>query len=116
MNLVQDVESNAIMLKTYIQNTTWIATDKSEMIFDKDRFNWYLNQSDHSDNVQYGSYVFYSGDLAVDYITTDLKSFGVTKGELDTLFASNDKYIFNVSGFMLYILAISSLSSVFNIP
>lgn len=100
MNLVQDIESNAIILKNYIQNTTWIASDKSEMIFDKDRFNWYLNQNDHTDNVQYGSYIFYSGDLAVDYITTDLKSFGVTRSELDTLFASNEKY--DASNFVVF--------------
>lgn len=90
--IVTHMEQNNIMLKTYIQNTTWIASDGSELIFDKQRFNWYLNQNDHSDNVQYGDYTFYIDELAVDYITTDLKSYGVTRSELENLFATNDKY------------------------
>ena len=90
--IVTHMEQNNIMLKTYIQNTTWIASDGSELIFDKQRFNWYLNQNDHSDNVQYGDYTFYIDELAVDYITTDLRSYGVTRSELENLFATNDKY------------------------
>ncbi len=86
------IDTNNIMLKMFVQNTTWIASDNSEIIFDKDRFNWYLNQNDHTDNVQYGDYVFYVGDLAVEYITKDLKSFGVTNDELVKLFNSNEKY------------------------
>lgn len=90
--IVTHMEHNNIMLKTFIQNSTWIATDGSELIFDKLRFNWYLNQNDHSDNVQYGDYTFYIDELAVDYITTDLKSYGVTRSELENLFASSEKY------------------------
>jgi hypothetical protein len=86
------IDTNNIMLKMFVQNTTWIASDNSEIIFDKDRFNWYLNQNDHTDNVQYGDYVFYVGDLAVEYITKDLKSFGVTTAELESLFASDDEF------------------------
>ncbi len=97
---VQAMENNNIILKTFIQNTTWVASDKSEIIFDKERFNWYLNQNDHSDNVQYGNYIFYVDSMAVDYITNDLKSFGVTKNELDKLFASNEKY--NSSNFVVF--------------
>lgn len=101
--IVAHLEHNNLMLKTYIQNTTWIASDGSELIFDKQRFNWYLNQNDHSDNVQYGDYSFYIDELAVDYITTDLKSYGVTRSELENLFASSDKYdssnfvVFNIN-------------------
>ena len=63
--IVAAFEYNETMLKTYIQNTTWIASDNSKIIFDKERFNWYLNQNDHSDNLQYGDYVFYTGSPAV---------------------------------------------------
>lgn len=98
--IVAAVDYNDMMLKTNIQNTTWIASDDSEMIFDKERFNWYLNQRDHSDNVQYGGYVFYSGELAVEYITNDLKSFNVTRSELEKLFNGSDKY--DTSNFVVF--------------
>jgi hypothetical protein len=98
--IVTHIEKNNIMLKTYIQNSTWLASDDSELIFDKQRFNWYLDQNDHSDNVQYGNYTFYIDELAVDYITTDLKSYGVTRSELEDLFASNDKY--DISNFVVF--------------
>lgn len=98
--LVAHMEHNNIMLKTYIQNSTWIASDGSELILDKQRFNWYLNQNDHSDNVQYGDYTFYIDELAVDYITTDLRSYGVTNSELENLFASSDKY--DISNFVVF--------------
>ena len=90
--IVAAFEYNETMLKTYIQNTTWIASDNSEIIFDKERFNWYLNQNDHSDNIQYGDYVFYTGDLAVEYILNDLKSFGVSRMALEDLFNNNENY------------------------
>lgn len=97
---VYHMEHNNLMLVTYIQSSTWIASDDSELIFDKNRFNWYLNKKDHSDNFQYGDYTFYIDEMAVDYITNDLKSYGVTKSELDKLFASSDKY--DISNFVVF--------------
>ena len=100
LSKVKAIDVNNLNFKSYIQNTTWIAADNSEMIFDIGRFNWYLNKGDYSDNVQYGDYTFYSDTMAVKYITEDLKSYGVSQSVLDKLFASNEKY--DTSNFVVF--------------
>lgn len=89
---VQKISSNEVMFKTLIQNTTWVATDKSEIqMFEKD-FKWYKVAGEYEDNYQYGDFKFYIGEMAVEYITQDLKSFGVTLTELEKLFASDEEF------------------------
>ena len=88
------------MFKLFINNTTWIASDSSEMQFYEKDFKWYQNQGVYTDNFQYGDFKFYIDEMAVEYITEDLKSFGVTKDELLKLFDSNANY--NQDNFVVF--------------
>ena len=54
----------------------------------------------YTDNFQYGDFKFYIDEMAVEYITEDLKSFGVTKDELLKLFDSNANY--NQDNFVVF--------------
>lgn len=80
--------------KTSMANTTWIARDKSEVIFSKDRIDWYHSHEDHSNDVfRYsGTYKFYIGKKAVKHITEDLPEYGVTVEELESIFATKETY------------------------
>lgn len=78
--------------KFSVKGTTWTASDSSEMIFEDDRLYWYKDSSDHNDNYYSGIYKLYVGKEAVDYITTDLSSYGVTKSELEGIFDRNEEY------------------------
>lgn len=97
---VRKISANNAMLKTLIQNTTWVATDNSEIqMFEKD-FKWYQATGGYEDDFQYGDFSFYIDEMAVEFITQDLKSFGVTSTELEQLFASDED--FNQDNFVVF--------------
>jgi len=77
---------------TLVSNTTWIARDNSEVIFTKDRIDWYQSQKDHTDNYYSGKYKLYRGEDAIEYITTELKEYGITEEELEDIFNSKKEY------------------------
>ena len=81
-------------------NTTWLSDDGSQVIFTEDRIDWYRSADDHSDNYYSGTYAFYMGEAAVDYITRDLSEYGITKEVLNILFDRSDKQ--NVSNFVVF--------------
>lgn len=84
---VESVDSESL-----ISNTTWIASDGSEVVFSEKRINWYRYPEEHSDNYYSGVYKFYIGKEAVDYITENLSEYGITKNELSSVFDSNIDY------------------------
>ena len=75
-----------------LKDTTWIAGDESEMVFGDDRLYWYRDEGVHDDNYYTGTYKFYMGSDALEFLTDDLSSYGVTKEELEGLFDRNSKY------------------------
>ena len=75
-----------------VADTSWVASDGSEMVFKQDDFKWYQHKDEYDDNYYSGTYEFYFGEKAVDYITTELKQYGVTKSELEDLFERNEEY------------------------
>lgn len=89
------IENSDIM-----QNTSWITTgDGSYMVFgDNSKWDWYQNKDELDDNYYSGTYQFYIGQLAMDYITEDLKEYGITVEEMEALFAKNDSY--DISNFV----------------
>lgn len=78
--------------KSIVENTKWIASDGSEMIFGKKELRWYQKEGHYDDNYYFGEYEFFIGDHAIEFITTDLSSYGVTKTELESLFERNEEY------------------------
>lgn len=72
--------------------TNWVASDGSEMVFAANTFYWYKSSTDHNDNYYFGKYEIYIGSDAVDFITTDLSNYGVTRSELESVFAKNEEY------------------------
>ncbi len=75
-----------------ISNTTWIASGGSEVVFSKNRIDWYQDPKNYDDNYYSGVYKFYMGKDAVKYITQELSQYGVTKSELESLFRRSDEY------------------------
>lgn len=88
------VKNNDINTKesSLVNNTKWKGSDNSEIEFTNDRINWYRYSYDHSDNYYSGTYSFYIGKDAVDYITNNLSQYGVTRNELESLFNRNTTY------------------------
>lgn len=78
--------------KSIVENTKWIAGDGSEAIFGKKEIRWYQKEGYYDDNYYFGKYEFYIGDDAVEFITTDLSSYGVTETELEDLFERSEEY------------------------
>lgn len=89
-NGVKDNESEPKKVNE-MANTTWIASDGSEMIFGEKEMNWYKDEGVHDDNYYTGTYEYYRGKDAVKFITTELSEYGVTEEELDRLFEKNSE-------------------------
>lgn len=101
--IVNKRDKTKAMYEAFIKNTTWVATDGSELKLLEGDFKWFQKQGEYNDNVQYGDLEFYIDDMAVDYITKDLQSYGVTAEELQKLFDNNEEYdksnfvVFNIN-------------------
>lgn len=84
------VSDEAARLTAY----NWQGTkDSSLLVFEQDgTFRYYQTAEDLTDNYFEGTYEFYVGADAVDYITTDLSDYSVTKNELEGIFEGSDDY------------------------
>lgn len=70
----------------------WRASDGSYlMLADNGTFIWYESERDQTDMFYSGRYAVYFGEDAVEHVTGDLASYGVTRSELDQLFARSDE-------------------------
>ncbi len=84
--------SNNTEKESIIANTTWTTGDGSQVVFTKERIDWYRYPDDHNDNYYSGKYKFYIGKEAVKYVTEELKEYGLTKEELEDIFERSEKY------------------------
>lgn len=77
-----------------VSGTSWIATDDgSQLVFNKDQsFFWYKSKAEKNDNYFAGTYEFYIGKAAMDYLTGDLAEYGVTAEEMQFYFDRNEMY------------------------
>lgn len=84
------VSDEAARLTAY----NWQGTkDGSLLVFEQDgTFRYYQTAEDLTDNYFEGTYEFYVGADAVDYITTDLSDYSVTKNELEGIFEGSEEY------------------------
>lgn len=78
--------------KDFVNDTTWIASDGSEVVFENGKITWYKEEGKHDDNYLIGTYKVFRGSDAVDYITNDLSEYGVTKEELNMHLLNDDEY------------------------
>ena len=87
-----------------IYDHKWQSTgDKSLIVCEKDgSFKYYQSEEDLTDNYFEGTYSFYVGKDAVDFITTELAEYSVKEGELDDLFDKNEEY--NEDNFVCLVL------------
>ena len=98
--IVEKIDQLKMVGSLYIKNNSWIATDGSEMKFGDGTMYWYQTEGSYADNYYYGKYKFYIGREAINYITTELSSYGVTEEELNDLFERNEEY--NVENFVVF--------------
>lgn len=72
----------------------WLeATSNSYIVTESgNKFKYYKDKGVYDDYYYEGHYRFYMGEDAYRYVTEDLSSYGVTKNELDKVFARNDDY------------------------
>lgn len=76
-----------------LAGTSWQAKDKSIIEFyDDDSFFWQYDPSDSSDYYYTGTYEYYIGQSAIDYVTEDLSSYGVTASEINGMFDRVSEY------------------------
>lgn len=77
-----------------LANTAWVSVDDgSYMVFtDETNYAWYQNKDVADDNYFMGTYQFYIGQAALQYITVDLAEFAVTEEELQQIFDANEEY------------------------
>ncbi len=79
------------------------SADSSLLICETDgSFKYYQSAEDLTNNYFDGTYVFYMGKDAVNYITTELSDYAVTEEELKTLFDNNEEY--DESNFVILVL------------
>ena len=79
---------NKVVGYSYIEET-----DDSLLNLNSDNsFQYYRDKDDLKDNYYEGTYKIYQGQEAVEYITNDLSSYGITKSELEDLFKRSSLY------------------------
>lgn len=79
---------------TYFSGTSWVAAnDGSQWAFDEDgTFHWYQDGAVTDDNYYSGTYMFYVGKQAKDYLTDTLAEFGITEEELLQTINAREEY------------------------
>lgn len=88
LGLICVAAAAAVMLRPQpsdlLAGTSWIAAnDGSQWVFHEDRtFHWYQTKGETDDNYFAGTYEFHIGRDALNYLTTELSAYGVTKDKM----------------------------------
>lgn len=88
----ENITATVSKIKLDVSYTSWIASDGSEMKFENGTMKWYQHEGEYDDNYYFGKYEVYIGEEAIEFITEDLKEYGVTRDELEDIFDRNDEY------------------------
>lgn len=87
------VETNRRTEPSSLMNhTKWLSDDGSELVFTDERINWYRSMDDHNDNFYSGTFQFYIGQDAIQYLTQSLSEYEVTEADLQALFDRSSEY------------------------
>lgn len=74
-----------------IKGYSWIGEDSSVLYLNKDNsYTWYQSDTIHDDNFYTGNYEVYTGIDAINYITDNLKEYGMTEEEQKSIFQNSE--------------------------
>ena len=91
--LVQNLpNSSSSQSSSLLNNTTWRASDESEVVFSDNKIDWYRYPDDRLNSYYSGTYTFYMGEAAVEHLLNDMSEYGITDEKLQSLFKRNDEY------------------------
>jgi hypothetical protein len=89
----EDSSSISTLLNDFsLDDTAWKTDDNSYMVYENNEDFKYYESEDNDGSYFEGTYDIYKGEEAVDYVTEDLDSFGVTADELQRIFDPNGDY------------------------
>jgi len=99
----EDIESDKISA-SIITDYNWKGANDGSLIICEvgETFRYFQSADNLEDNYYEGTYEFYVGQDAVDYVTTTLSEYAVTEEELEGLFERSDEY--DVSDFVCFVL------------
>lgn len=81
----------------WVVGTNWISNDDSYIMFNDDgTFEWYQNKDDLTNSYYAGTYEFYTGQEALNYITQDLEQYGITDDEMRDIFENSSSYSLDI--------------------
>jgi hypothetical protein len=88
----------------YFKNHEWYEENSGSYLVleSSKRFKYYRSKDELDDYYYSGTYEFYSGQEAIDYVVNDLSQYGVTRDEIDDLIERNEKY--RVSNFVCMVI------------
>lgn len=88
--------------KLEISGYKWRGTDSSILYLEKDQnYNWYLDETDYSNNFHRGTYSAYTGYEAVKYIAENLSEYNITEEQQLELFKTGS---YDINNYLLIIL------------
>lgn len=83
----EDGETSAGQL---FEGKSFTVADSTKIYFNEDMtYVWYRDDKDHSDNYHGGTYIYYTGQEAMDYLMTDLAEYGAKEDRLYKYFDEN---------------------------
>jgi len=99
-NILDEETDNTQMLTDYLEQYeyyeteisfdisgySWVGNDKSVIYLNKNKkYSWYQDDKNQTDNFYNGTYEYYTGTDAINYISTYLREYGVTEEEQKNL-------------------------------
>lgn len=85
-----------------IKGYSWLGTDNSILYLNNNKtYEWYQSDNDHNNNFHSGTYQYYTGINAINYISTNLKEYGLTEEEQRNIITRNN---YDLENYYLIIL------------
>ncbi|MBQ7972469.1 MAG: hypothetical protein IJ291_03335 [Lachnospiraceae bacterium] len=80
-----DISSNIFLtLSESLTDTCWVAETGPNLVFETNfSYYWFEDINVTDDNCHYGSYIFYQGKNAINFVTQDLSAYGITEEMLN---------------------------------
>lgn len=93
-----------------ISGYSWLGIDNSILYLNNNyKYNWYQNDQEHNNNFHSGNYEFYTGEEAINYISTNLPEYGLTEKKQRNIIENNNYEIKDY-----YILILNCNKSIIN--